>query len=126
MRRSLGDVWSKSDIDIVEVADINLEGYRAAIEAFDGDVGLMVGVDDFRTAGVVKAAKMVDMLVLPAEGDVAFGVVRADNDRAGHTEKVRARRVEMGGGGKIDGVSERSSSTQLLLVCVTETILSPG
>lgn len=84
-------------------------------------------MDDFRTAGVVKALKMVDMLVLLTGGDVAFGVVvRTDNDRTGHAEKARAGRTEVGRGGKIDEVSERSSSTQLLLVCVTETILSPG
>lgn len=81
-------------------------------------------VDDFRVAGVVKEA--VDMFVSPRGGVKAFGVVRTDNERAGQTEMVRAGRIEVGRRGKIDGVSERSSSTQLLLFCVTETILSSG
>lgn len=28
MRRSVEDVWSKRDIDIVEVADVDFGGYR--------------------------------------------------------------------------------------------------
>lgn len=63
---------------------------------------------------------MVNMFVLPT------GVVRTDNERTGQSETVRAEGVEMGKEGKIDGVSERSSSTQLLIFCVTETILSSG
>lgn len=77
-------------------------------------VGLMVEV----IAGVGRALEM--MLVLPT------GRVEAvtDNDRAGQAERVRAGRKEMGRGGKIDGVRERSSITQRLLLCVT--ILHPG
>lgn len=113
MRRSLGDVRSKSDV--VEVAEIVFD--RVVTEICD--VGLMVEVDGFRFAGVVT--EMVDVLVLPTGVSMASGVVRTDNDRTGQTETVRAGRTEMGRGGKIDGVTERSSSTQLL-----ETILSPS
>lgn len=99
------DVWSESDV--VEVADMDFEG--GVIEAPDKDVRLTVEVISFRTAGVVEALEMVDMFVLPA------GAVGTDNERTGQTEMVRAGRMATGREGKIDGVSKRSSSMQLLL-----------
>lgn len=89
---------------------------------FEEDIGLMVEPDEIRTAGAVKAS--VDML--PAGGVMAFCVTWTDSERTGQTEMMRAGRREVSREGKIDGASERSSTAQRLLFCVTETILSPG
>lgn len=108
MKRPLWDVWTKGDTDAVDVADTDFEGYLAVTGA---------EVDDFQIAGALGTA---DMFVLPTGRVIALGVVRTDNESTGQTEMVRAGRRE------IDGLSERSSSTQLLLFCATEAILSPG
>lgn len=100
VRRSLVDVWSESDI--IEVADMDSEG--AVIEALGRDIGPTVEGIGFRIAGVVEALQMADMFVLPA------GAVGTDNERTGQTEMVRAGRIATSREGKIDGVSERSSS----------------
>lgn len=126
MRRSVAAVILKSGTGIVEEADTDLKGYRAVTEVFDTDIGVMVEVDDFKMEGVIKVREMVDMFGLITGGFIAFAVLRADIERTGQTEKVKAGKIQRGRGGRIDEVSERSSSRKLLLFCVTETILPSG
>lgn len=89
-------------------------------------------VDDLLIAELVKAGEKVagrmkvDLFVSPTGSVTAFGVLRAANARAGQTEVVITVKKKRGRGGRTDCVTERSSSTQLLLFFVTETILSPA
>lgn len=84
------------------------EGHRVEAEACDAGIVSRVEVDDLRTAGAAEALDVADMFVLAA------GSASTDNERTGQTE--------MGREGKIDGLSERGSSAQLLLFCVIESI----
>lgn len=89
-------------------------------------------MDDFRVRVVVKGVGLVvtwlkaDIVTLLMEGVVADVGLRTGSKRTDQRYKVTVEKRDRVRWGRRDGAIERSSSTQFLLFCVTETILSPG
>lgn len=126
-RTSLRDVWSNSDAVNVEADGIKFAG--VVMKILDKENWVMAAREEWFEDCVVAwlfIAGLVKVLEMEAgrmKADLYVGVVRSANARAGQTKTtVKKRR---GGGGGMDCVSERRSSTQLLLFCTMETILSP-
>lgn len=71
-------------------ADIDVEGYRAATKAYDKDIVVTVGADDFDAEGV---AATVDIFGLITGRIGAFNVLRTrKNKRTRRTEMVTTRK----------------------------------
>ena len=125
---SLVDVWVTSGTDVVEEDGIKLvtavrEEKSVACEVLDELLiaQLVKAVETVAGGGVAE----VDLFMPLTGGVVAFVVLRSAVPRAGQTETIATEKKEKrGGGGRMECVSERRSSTQLLLFCATETILS--
>lgn len=123
LRTRLPDVCSKSDF--LDTKD----GEMAALEKFLKDC-----LDGILISGPLKEVEMAagrmtpDLFGTPTGGTMIFGALKVANARAGRTETVITvvKKKKSGTEGRIDCVSERSSSTKLLLFPVTETILSPA
>lgn len=122
LRTRLQDVCSKSDF--LDTKD----GEMAALQKFLKDC-----LDGILISGPLKAVEIAagrmtpDLFGSPTGGTMIFGALKVANARAGRTETViTVKKKKSGTGGRIDCVSERSSSTKLLLFPVTETILSPA
>jgi len=78
-------------------------------------------MDNLRAVETIAGEILVDLLS-PTGRVMAFGDLRVVNAKAGQTDRDTRVRKEGMKRGRTDGVRE-SSSTQLWLLCVTETIL---